>query len=109
MRLSEIEQGAQIEVPRECGEAIKALAKGVASDGQQVLALRFIVEALAGADRMSFVPGVQEAALVAAWKEGRRFVGLKLREIIATPMPERAEPAAPPVNRGPRARRKQPG
>jgi hypothetical protein len=106
MRLSEIEQGAQIEVPRECGEAIKAMSKGAASEGQQMLALRFIVEALAGTDRMSFVPGVNEAALVSAWKEGRRFVGLKLREIIATPIGKRAEPAAPFVNRGPQGKRK---
>jgi hypothetical protein len=96
MRLKDLEADAQVEVPRETGRAVKALAAGRASELQQIEAYRFILDNLAGTDRMSFVLA-DDVPMVMAWREGRRFVGLQLRRIVAAPMVEEPEPELPPA------------
>ena len=55
--------------------AIQALAKGVASDGQQVRAFKCIVYELAGTYDMTFDP---HSAVQTAFNEGKRAVGRAL-------------------------------
>lgn len=93
MRLKELELDAQLEVPREVGAALKALAIGGAGQHQQLIAYRFILEALCGVDRMSFILA-DDLPMVMAWREGRRFVGLQLRRIVEAPM---SDPEPPPM------------
>jgi len=108
MRLKDLEADAQIGVPRETGRAVKALANGTANAWQQTEAFKFILDSLAGTDRMSFVLA-DDVPMVMAWREGRRFVGLQLRRIVATPMTEEAEPELPPARTmTERARRRDP-
>ena len=95
MQLSELERDAQIECPRETGTALKALEAGAANPYQQQLAYRFIVDKLAGTDLMSFM-AVDDIPSVMCWREGRRFVGLMLRRIVATPMADPEPPSLPP-------------
>lgn len=57
--------------------AIKALSAGKASDSQQQLALRWIVEDLAAAYDLSFRPG-EAGDRETAFAEGKRFVGLQI-------------------------------
>lgn len=89
--LQEAESVASLEVPVEMGRAVKALA----SDERHRVAWRFIVEVICGTDRMSFALP-DESAAVMGWRQGRRFVGLTLRDIAATPIPD-AEPVMPPA------------
>jgi hypothetical protein len=64
--------------------ALKALDAGIASAGQQTVALRWIVEVAAGTYDMSYRPGA-DGQRDTDFAEGRRFVGnsivkqLKLR------------------------------
>jgi hypothetical protein len=57
--------------------AIKALAAGVANEGQQKRALKWIIESLCGTYDLSFRPG-PEGDRDTAFAEGRRSVGLQL-------------------------------
>lgn len=76
-----------IEVSLDAGRALKALAAGAATGPQQRLAYGFILHALAGVDRSSFVPE-DDGGLTMAWREGRRFVGRHMRRIVETPIPD---------------------
>ena len=55
--------------------AIKALAAGVANDGQQKRALAWIINTLCGTYDMSFRP---EGDRETVFAEGKRFVGMQL-------------------------------
>ena len=57
--------------------AIKALAAGVANEGQQKRALEWIINTLCGTYDMSFRPGA-EGDRDTTFAEGRRYVGLQL-------------------------------
>jgi hypothetical protein len=61
--------------------AIQAVAKGVASDGQQKRALDYIVRILCETDRMTFWPGGEDGRRATDFAEGKRWVGLQLRRI----------------------------
>ena len=95
MELKEL-GGAKIDVPRAVGFAIKALAEGAANPEQQKLAITFIIDALAGIDRESFL-FVDDVPMVLAWREGRRWAGISLREIIRQPIPDPEPPPLPPA------------
>ena len=94
MHLKDLETGAHWAVPREPGSAIKALATGSAGPHQQKIALDFILHSLCGVDRMSFLI-VDDIPMVMAWREGRRYVGLVLRDIINEPMTDPEPPSLP--------------
>lgn len=89
--LSEAEAAASIQCPKEIGVAIKMLA----ADPAHARAWAFIVDVLCGTDRLSFALP-DESPAVMGWRQGRRYVGLTLREIVATPIPE-DEPRHPPA------------
>jgi hypothetical protein len=57
--------------------AIKALAAGVANEGQQKRALEWIINTLCGTYDLSYRPG-PEGNRDTAFAEGRRSVGLQL-------------------------------
>ncbi len=61
--------------------AIKELAKGKASEHQQVLALRCIMNTISGAYDVPFVPGHTDQT---NFREGRAFVGNRIDRIIRT-------------------------
>lgn len=61
--------------------AVQALAKGIASDGQQKRAFDHIVRTLCGTDRMTFWPGAEDGRRASDFAEGKRWVGLQLRRI----------------------------
>lgn len=62
--------------------AIKAMSKGNASPGQQVQALKWIVEGAAGAFQETMVPGQPD---VSNYLAGRRNVGLQIVKLVNTP------------------------
>jgi len=66
--------------------AIKALAAGVASEGQQRIALAWIINRAAGTYDLSFRPG-PEGSRLTDFAEGKRFVGLQLVRLINIRMP----------------------
>jgi hypothetical protein len=68
--------------------AVKALAAGVASDGQQKRALDWIIRVAAGTYDLSFRPGV-DGYRATEFAEGKRFVGLQLVRLVNMKMPER--------------------
>jgi len=105
MRLKDLELDAQLDVPRDAGSAIKALAAGTADAVAQRLAYRFILDNLAGVDRMSFVLA-GDMPMVLAWREGRRFVGVQLRRIVDTPMTDEPEVLPPARTMTERAKRR---
>lgn len=66
--------------------AIRALAAGVANEGQQKRALEWIINKAAGTYDLSFRPGGAEGARETDFAEGRRFVGsqiVKLTKAVA--------------------------
>lgn len=65
--------------------ALKALGGGKARPDQQITALNYIIEALAGTYDLSFRPDDKGGERDTAFAEGRRFVGLQLRRVISTP------------------------
>lgn len=65
--------------------ALKALGTGQARHDQQIVAMNFIIEVLAGTYDLSFRPNEIGGDRDTAFSEGRRFVGLQLRRAIATP------------------------
>lgn len=68
--------------------AMKALAAGNASEGQQRLALRWIVEAACATYDQPYRPGVcgdRDTAFAC----GRQFVGQQLVKLVNMPLPER--------------------
>jgi hypothetical protein len=91
--LAEAEADVAMEVPLASGVAIKACVAGTASTLQAQEAVRFIVYELCGVDKLRFaLPG--EGGL-AAWWAGRRFVGLQIKRIVATPTEEEAAALLP--------------
>lgn len=66
----------------ETNRAVQALAKGVASESQQIMVFRYIVYELAGTYGMSFDP---ESDRMTSFNEGRRHVGRVLTGIVNTP------------------------
>lgn len=58
--------------------AIKALAAGVANDGQQKRALSMIITRLCGTYDLSFRPGGLAGVRAADFAEGKRHVGNQL-------------------------------
>jgi len=69
---------------------VKALAVGVASDGQQKRALDWIIRSAAGTYDLSFRPGV-DGHRATDFSEGKRFVGLALVRLVNMKMPERTD------------------
>ena len=99
--LQDAESGARIECPKEIGHAIKALA----ADPTHRRAWDFIVNVLCGTDRLAFALP-DEAPAVMGWRQGRRYVGLALREIAATPIPDDTPPLPPARTMTEKARRR---
>jgi hypothetical protein len=93
MKLADLERDAQIEVPRELGRAVKALA----ADPRHQVAWRFILDRLCGQRRLSFVPGQPNPAELMIWFEGRRYVGEQLARIVEAPIPDDDDPPEPPA------------
>ena len=110
MKLSDFEADSQLDVPRDAGRALKALAAGEANAAQQRMAYRFFVDVLGAKDKLTFRPLVGvDLPLTMAWFEGRRFVAVQAERIVAAPMddPEPAEPPARTITeRAERRRRK---
>lgn len=67
--------------------ALKALAAGKASEGQQVVALAVIVNKLAATYDLPFRPGV-DGSRATDFACGRMFVGQRIVNAIKRPMPE---------------------
>lgn len=65
--------------------ALKAFGKGEARPDQQITALNFIIENLAGTYDLSFRPDDKGGERDTAFAEGRKYVGLQLRRVIAQP------------------------
>lgn len=61
--------------------ALQAVAKGIANQGQQVMAFAFITNVLCAPDRMSFWPGGHEGERATSFAEGKRWVGNQIRRI----------------------------
>jgi hypothetical protein len=82
--------------------AVKALHAGTASPEQQRRALDWIMKSVAGIGEVSFHPGDSHAT---AFREGRRFVGLILANVLAKSMDalrrEYGLPARDPQNSAP--------
>lgn len=55
--------------------AVKALAAGVANEGQQKMVLALIINRIAGTYDMSFRPGGPEGDRASSFAEGKRYVG----------------------------------
>ena len=66
--------------------AIKALAEGEASAGQQKMALAWIIKGAAGTYDQSFVPTEPETT---AFTEGRRSVGNQIVKLVNMPTAHR--------------------
>jgi hypothetical protein len=82
--------------------AVKALHAGTATPEQQRRALDWIMKRAAGIGEVSFHPGDSHAT---AFKDGRRFVGLILANVLAKTMDalrrEYGLPARDPTNSAP--------
>lgn len=61
--------------------ALQAIARGIASEGQQQRAWAYIVATLCATDRMSFYPGGEDGRRASDFAEGKRWIGLQLRRI----------------------------
>lgn len=66
--------------------AVKALAAGVANDGQQQRALKWIIETLCGTYDLSYRPISDRDTTFA---EGKRFVGMQIVKQLHLTTPER--------------------
>lgn len=58
--------------------AMHALSVGAATDGQQILALKWIVEVVCGYYDLSYRPGGAEGDRATSFHEGRRFCGAQI-------------------------------
>jgi hypothetical protein len=76
------------QVPRGVIYALKALAAGKASEGQQKQALSWLVYNLCGVTRMSFDPRTEkvDGRRVSDFTEGQQSIGKMLSQIIETPV-----------------------
>lgn len=64
-------------------QAIKSLSRGDASEYQQRLALKVIVNKLCRADDLLYIPGSFDGT---AFLQGRGFVGQRITKIIKQPL-----------------------
>jgi hypothetical protein len=62
--------------------AIKAMATGTANEGQQKLFMTWMMSRAANVLSVAFDPDNDRAS---AFESGRRYVGLKINEVIGTP------------------------
>ena len=78
--------------------AVQALSKGIANAEQQIRALRWIVEAVAGTYDLSYRPGADEGRRDTDFAEGRRFVGLQIVKMTRADLAKlrKLEPLADP-------------
>lgn len=76
--------------------ALKALAKGRADAGQQVMCLNIIIEKLSGTYQPSFRPDEWGGARATDYAEGARSVGLRIRHFITSPGGEYDRPNPEP-------------
>lgn len=76
--------------------AIKALAAGVANDGQQKMALKAIIMKIAATYDMSFRPGGDDGRRATDFAQGKQFVGQRILEVIGRPMKPQGEHNAGP-------------
>lgn len=74
--------------------ALQALAKGKASEGQQIRALEAIMDRICRRRRMSFFPGGHEGDRATIFAEGKRFVGDQLERLLKM-RPERSNRETP--------------
>lgn len=77
--------------------ALKAMAAGVASANQQLIALKTIVQKFAGTYDMSYRPG-PDGSRATDFAEGKRFVGSRILEAIDRAMPT-SQPEKPDARR----------
>lgn len=64
-------------------EAIRNLGRGQATEYQQQLALKFIVDSISRADDLLYIPDSIDQT---AFLNGRAFVGKKLQKLIKLPL-----------------------
>lgn len=70
--------------------------KALGNDPQHKAAVEYIIDAICGRHRASFLAGVPHATETTAWLEGRRFIGETLARIIERPIQEDPPEAEPP-------------
>jgi hypothetical protein len=75
--------------------AIRATADGTADEYQQRAAFAFICRRLCGEGQMTFWPGGEDGRRATDFAEGRRWVGIQLRRIVAL-VPERIDTRGEP-------------
>lgn len=75
--------------------AIRALAEGGADQYQQRMAFEFICDRLCNEGVMSFWPGGEDGRRASDFAEGRRWVAIQLRRIVAL-LPDRFDPRGEP-------------
>lgn len=63
-------------------KAIKSLGAGVASEGQQKMALEVIMKRFCGYYELTFH---EQSERLSAFGEGRRYVGAMIQEVLITP------------------------
>jgi len=87
--------------------AIRACIEGKANDGQQRLAMDWIITRASGLYDLSYRPGGNEGDRATSFHEGRRFVG---SQIVKMTRPEtlKAAQAAEKAKRAPKAKAEQP-
>ena len=69
-------------------EAIKSLSKGDATEHQQQLALKYIIDGICRSDDLLFIPdSMSETGVL----NGRAFVGKKLQKLIKLPLSDDKE------------------
>ena len=66
--------------------ALQALMRGDATQDQQQLALKFVIENLSGSYEVSYRPG-EEGRRDTDFAEGRRFVGLQIVKLLKLNLP----------------------
>ena len=69
--------------------AVKAVAAGNASEGQQQRAIKWIVHSAAGTYDETFVPGQSD---VSGYLAGRRNVGLQIMKLVNVPIEHLTKP-----------------
>ena len=90
--------------------AVRQLSQGKANTGQQQLAwdwLMYLTGASESFSDLSFRPG-EDGRRATDFAEGKRFVGLQVRKMLATALTPTPEPYAEPEAKPPRRRRAAP-
>lgn len=65
--------------------ALQAMAKGHANEGQQKIALDYLINEVCRTYDVSFRPDDKGGERETAFAEGRRFVGMQIEKIIRNP------------------------